>query len=209
MTAKLKPSRSSTHTRHQSANTLLDADQPAPANAMQAEALDAIMEATEHIVVSVAGKFVQYSLTSKDFRPRYSARLLHELLIQMEAIEHLDQNCAFALHAVDRWKNVEYHEDALAKLMLWGDRVNAAAFHVQGPGESRSAALIMARRRLGTVVETLINQDSQPTKAERIKAGQTAAYWVEVAHNLTPTNSYAKRLYGIDEIPDLSPSSDF
>ena len=183
--------------------------QPATANAMQAEALGAIMEATEHIIVSVAGKFVQYSLTSRDFRPRYSARLLSELRIQMDAIQHLDQNCAFALHAVDRWKNVDYHDDTLAKLMLWGDRVNAAAFHVKGPEESRSAALIMARRRLGTTVEVFINQENPPTQTERGKACEIAAYWVEVTHNLTPTNTYAKRLYEIDDIPDLSPNSDF
>ena len=183
--------------------------QPANANAMQAEALEAIMQATEHMVVSLAGNFVRYSLTSSSYRPKYSQRLLGRLRTRIDAINHLDQNCAFALHAVDRWENAHYYDDALAKLMLWGDRVNSAEFRAQEHGESRNAALVMAKRRLGNVVEAIIKQETPPTPTERTTACQTAAYWVEVSHNLTPASDYAKQMYGIDEIPNLSPSSDF
>ena len=186
-----------------------DCRQPAVANDMQAEALEAIMQAAQHMVVGLAGNFVRYSLTSTVYRPKYTHRLLGRLRTRIDAINHLDQNCAFALHTVDRWEHAHYHDDALAKLMLWGDRVNSDEFHTQEYGDSRNAALLMAKRRLGNVVEAIINQTTPPTGAQRAKACQTAAYWVEVTQNLTPASNYAKNLYGINDIPNLSPSSDF
>lgn len=181
---------------------------PEAANTMQAEALDAIQEANHHIVSALAGSFVQYSLTSHEFRPEYSSLIRARLQTRLQAIRYLDQNCAFALHATSRWKDVNHDNHTMAQLMLWGNQVNTAAYQIQDEGNDRIIAFIMARRRLSKVTEQLVTRQSHHDAAARARNCETAAYWLEVSQNLMPTNSYTKAIYGIDGPPKFSSAPD-
>ena len=92
----------------------------------------------------------------------------------------------------------------MAKLMLWGDRVNSAAYHLQDKGNERIIALIMARRRLGKITSNLVTRNCEASETKRIRNCETAAYWLEVAQNLMPASNYARALYDLDDPPNLS-----
>ena len=182
---------------------------PTESNAMQTKALEGIQEAHEHVVSTLAGAFIQYSLTSDNYRTEYQSMLVERLNNRIAAINHLDQNCAFALHTSHRWKNTQYQDEILARLFLWGDQVNSASYHIKANGESRTMALVMARRRLGKTIGSII-QSSEPASLEdRKRASEIAAYWLEVANSLTPLSSYERAYHGIDKAPDLTPNRDF
>ena len=179
---------------------------PTESNAMQTEALEGIQEAHDHMVGALAGAFIQYSLTSDDYRTDYQAMLVERLNNRIAAINHLDQNCAFTLHTSDRWKNTKYQDEILARLFLWGDRVNSAKNNIRGNGESRTMALVVARRRLGKTIGSIIQSDEPASLEDRKRTSEIAAYWLEVANSLTPLNSYQRAYHGIDKAPDLTPN---
>ena len=179
---------------------------PTDSNYMQAEALEGIQEANEHMIAALAGSFIQYSLTSEDYRPKYESTLVERLSNRIAAINHLDQNCAFTLHTNQHWKGANHTDDVLARLFLWGERVNSANYQIRQNGESRTMALVMARRRLGKTLGQIVQLKDQATPKTRQRTAETAAYWLEVARNLTPVNNHTRTYYGIDEVPNLRPN---
>ena len=182
---------------------------PECANAMQAEALDGILKTNNHVTAALAGSFVQYSLTSGDYRPRYRDSLHGRLTRSIEAMTLLDQNCAFTLHDPAQWQDAELHPQALAKLMLWSNKANLITGSGPPAGNvARDIALVMAKRRLYTVVAPLLDTTNPASDEQHRKASKAAAYWLEVAKNILPPYRYCQANRPNDLPPSLLANSD-
>ena len=172
---------------HPSRNT--DECSPPPiAEAMQAQASAKVQQAAEELIASLAGCFVQHSLTPIEHRGTYVRDIAERAEVRVNSISVVDQTCAFTLHTPNRWQAARYRPPAVAQLLLWSDQASTWRNTAVHALTAQNAALLIAMRFLNENAKALMDPETLQDRERCEWLCQATAYWFEVARNLFPAN---------------------